>query len=79
MKSSCIEVEVVVRPIHGMQLSEGYICEDGPAGFLGYLPGLMPLKGKTREEVRVALEQEAQSYYGDDVVVEIVAAGALAC
>jgi len=79
MKSNYIEVEIVVHPIHGMQLSEGYICEDGPAGFLGYLPGLMPLKGRTREEVRAALEQEAQNYYGDDVVVDIVAARAVAC
>ena len=79
MKDSCVEVEVVVRPIHGMQLSEGYICEDGSVGFLGRLPGLVPLKGRTREEVRVALEQEAQEYYGDDVVVEIVAARAVAC
>ena len=79
MKSSCIEVEIVVRPIHGMQLSEGYICEDGPVGFRGCLPGLVPFKGRTREEVRVALEQEAQSYYGDDVVVEIIAARAVAC
>jgi len=79
MRDSCVEVEVVVRPIHGMQLSEGYICEDGPMGFLGFLPGLAPLKGRTREEVRAGLEQEAQNYYGDDVIVEIVAARAVAC
>jgi hypothetical protein len=79
MKDSCIEVEVVVRPIHGMQLSEGYINEDGPLGFLGHLPGLAPFKGRTREEVRAALEQEAREYYGTDVVVEIVAARAVAC
>ena len=79
MNSDCIEVEIVVHPLHGMQLSEGYIREDDPAGFLGCLPGLEPLRGRTREEVRAALEQEAQDYYGDDVIVEIVAARAIAC
>ncbi len=79
MKDSYIEVEIVVRPIHGMQLSEGYICEDDSLGFLGYLPGFMPLRGRTREEVRAALEQKMQDYYGEDVVVEIVSARAVAC
>ena len=79
MRDSCVEVEIVVHPIHGMQLSDGYICEDGPMAFLGHLPGLNPLRGRTREEVRAALEQEARKYYGDDVVVEIIAARAVAC
>ena len=66
-----IEVEIVVHPIHGMQLSEGYIRTDTAKGFLGCLPGLLPSVGKTKEEVLGRLEQEAKEYYGDDVVVEI--------
>lgn len=67
-----IEEEIIVRPIHGMQLSEGYIRKDTTKGFLGCLPGLIPSAGKTQEEVLKRLEQEAKEYYGDDVVVEIV-------
>ena len=66
-----IELEIVVHPIHGMQLSEGYIRQDNSKGFVGSLPGLIPLKGKTQEEVRARLEDEAKEYYGDDVIVEI--------
>ena len=66
-----IEMEIVVHPIHGMQLSEGYIRKDNSKGFVGSLPGLLPSKGKTQEEVRARLEDEAKAYYGDDVVVEI--------
>jgi len=71
MTNNCIEVEIVVHPIHGMQLSEGYIRQDNSKGFVGRLPGLLPSKGKTQEEVRVRLENEAKAYYGDDVVVEM--------
>ncbi len=66
-----IDEEIIVHPIHGMQLSEGYIRKDIAKGFLGCLPGLVPSVGKTREEVLMRLEQEAKEYYGDDVVVEI--------
>ena len=66
-----IDEEIIVHPIHGMQLSEGYLRKDTAKGFLGCLPGLMPSVGKTREEVLMRLEQEAKEYYGDDVVVEI--------
>lgn len=66
------EQEIVVRPMHGMQLSEGYIRKDGSKGFFGWLPGLLPYVGKTLEEVRSLMEQEAKAYYGDDVVVVIV-------
>ncbi len=71
MMNDYIEEEIIVHPIHGMQLSEGYIRKDNSKGFLGCLPGLMPLAGKTMEEVRLRLEHEAKEYYGDDVVVEI--------
>lgn len=71
MMNDYIEEEIVVHPIHGMQLSEGYIRKDNSKGFLGCLPGLVPYVGKTMEEVRLRLEKEAKDYYGDDVVVEI--------
>jgi hypothetical protein len=71
MMNDYIEEEVIVHPIHGMQLSEGYIRKDGSRGFLGSLPGLMPVRGKAKEEVRARLELEAKAYYGDDVIVEI--------
>ena len=70
MLNDYIEEEVIVHPIHGMQLSEGYIRKDGN-GFLGSLPGLAPSLGKTAEEVREKLERTAKAYYGDDVVVDI--------
>ena len=71
MLSGYIEEEIVVHPIHGMQLSEGYIRKDNSKGFLGCLPGLVPYAGKTKEEVRMRLEKRAKAYYGDDVIVEI--------
>ena len=69
--TNSMHMEIVVHPIHGMQLSEGYIRQDNSKGFVGSLPGLLPLKGKTQEEVRMGLENEAKVYYGDDVVVEL--------
>ncbi len=74
MMNDYIEDEIVVHPVHGMQLSEGYIRKNNSKGFLGCLPGLLPSFGKTKEEVRVRLEKEAKAYYGDDVVVEIAPA-----
>ncbi len=71
MVNDYVEEELVVRPIHGMQLSEGYIRKENSKGFLGSLPGLLPSRGRTKEEVRVRLEREAKAYYGDDVIVEI--------
>ena len=71
MMNDYIEDEIVVHPIHGMQLSEGYIRKKNSKGFLGCLPGLLPYEGKTKEEVRLHLEQEAKEYYGEDVIVEI--------
>lgn len=77
MSVRCIEEEVVVHPIDGMQLSEGYIRED-VEGFLGCLPGLSPSLGRTFEEARNLLELKAKKYYGDDVVVDIVPHTAMA-
>lgn len=71
MMNDYIEEEVIVHPIHGMQLSEGYIRKDTSKGFLGCLPGLVPFAAKTKEEVRARLELEAKEYYGEDVIVEI--------
>ena len=72
MTNDYIEDEIIVRPIHGMQLSEGYIRKDNSKGYVGCLPGLVPYVGNTKEEVRLRMEQEAKGYYGDDVIVEIV-------
>ncbi|MEN8256012.1 MAG: hypothetical protein ABFR33_11150 [Verrucomicrobiota bacterium] len=72
MMNDYIEEEIVVHPLHGMQLSEGYIRRNNSNGFLGSLPGLLPSRGKTKEEVRAQLEEEAKAYYGDDVIVEIL-------
>jgi len=72
MLNDYIEEEITVHPIHGMQLSAGYIRKNNSNGFLGSLPGLLPSIGKTKEEVRAQLEEEAKAYYGDDVVVEIL-------
>jgi hypothetical protein len=71
MMNDFIEEEIVVHPVHGMQLSEGYIRKNNSKGFLGCLPGLVPYVGKTIEEVRTRLEKQAKAYYGDDVIVEI--------
>jgi hypothetical protein len=71
MLNDYIEDEVTVHPVHGMQLSEGYIRQDDSRGFLGSLPGLALFRGKTKEEVRVQLELAAKEYYGEDVIVEI--------
>jgi hypothetical protein len=70
MLTDYIEEEIVVHPVHGMQLSEGYIRKENSTGFRGWLPGLVPYVGKTIEEVRVRLEEAAKVYYGDDVIVE---------
>ena len=70
MKKYDIE-EVVVHPVDGMQLSEGYIHKDGFRHFLGGLPGMEPSAGDTLDEVLKRIEKKAKAYYGDDVVVEI--------
>ena len=70
MKRGSIE-EVVVRPVDGMQLSEGYIQKDGSHHFLGGLPGMELSAGDTLDEVLKRIEKKAKAYYGDDVIVEI--------
>ena len=74
MKTKRREEEITVHPIHGMQLSEGYIREDEATHFKGCLPGIEPDAGDTIDEVIVRLEKKAKAYYGDDVVVEITSA-----
>ncbi|MEE9368769.1 MAG: hypothetical protein V3V05_07880 [Pontiella sp.] len=71
MKKHDIE-EVIVHPVDGMQLSEGYIREDEATHFMGCLPGMEPSAGDTVDEVLSRLEKKAKAYYGDDIVVEIV-------
>lgn len=72
MKTCVIEEDVIVRPVDGMQLSEGYIREDRPEHFEGRLPGMEPDAGDTVDEVLSRMEQKAKAYYGEDVIVEIV-------
>ncbi|MDZ8118121.1 hypothetical protein [Pontiella agarivorans] len=71
MRRCIIEEEVIVHPVNGMQLSEGYIREDGQAHFRGCLPGIEPEAGDTVDEVLTRLDAKAKAYYGDDVIVEI--------
>jgi hypothetical protein len=72
MERHGIEEEVIVHPVDGMQLSEGYIRENDATHFRGCLPGMEPSEGDTVDEVLHRLEKKAKAYYGDDVVVEIV-------
>ena len=72
MNSGCLEEGVIVHPVDGMQLSEGYIRKDASMRFVGYLPGMSDSVGETVEEVMIYLNRRAKDYYGDDVVVEIV-------
>ena len=72
MNNGCLEKEVVVRPVDGMQLAEGCIRRNGPQCFMGSLPGIATLMGDTLEEVLWGLDRKAKAYYGDDVVVELV-------
>ena len=71
MNTYVIEEDVVVHPVDGMQLSEGYIRQDRPHHFEGCLPGMEPDAGDTVDEVLSCMEKKAKAYYGDDVVVEI--------
>jgi hypothetical protein len=71
MKKKRREEEITVHPVHGMQLSEGYIREDEQTHYKGCLPGIEPSAGDTIDEVVMRLEKKAKAYYGDDVVVEI--------
>lgn len=66
-----IEEEVIVHPVDGMQLCEGYIREGETARFRGCLPGMEPEAGETIDEVLFRLNRKAKAYYGEDVVVEI--------
>lgn len=71
MNRCIIDAEVIVHPVDGMQLSEGYIREDEQAHFRGCLPGMEPQAGDTIAEVLSRLEARAKAYYGEDVVVEL--------
>lgn len=72
MKYPIIDEEVVVHPVDGMQLCEGYIREDKTLHFRGCLTGMEPAEGDSVDEVLFRLEQKAKAFYGDDVVVELV-------
>ena len=71
MKHDCLEEEVIVHPVDGMQLCEGCIRADDSHHYRGYLPGVEPATGDSVGEVLRRLEEEAKAYYGEDVVVEI--------
>ncbi|VGO17256.1 hypothetical protein PDESU_05852 [Pontiella desulfatans] len=71
MKRHGIDEEVIVHPVDGMQLSEGYIRGDEATCFKGCLPGMEPEAGDTLDEVLARLERKAKAFYGDDVIVEI--------
>lgn len=71
MNKRSIDEEVIVHPVDGMQLTEGYIREDQSCHFKGCLPGLEPSAGDTVDEVLSGLKEKAKAFYGDDVVVEI--------
>lgn len=71
MANNCVEREVSVHPVGGMQLSEGSIRTNGTKRFIGNLPGLSPSVGDTIEDVLERLEKKAKLYYGEDVIVEI--------
>ncbi len=71
MDKCVIDEEVIVHPVDGMQLSEGYIREDQTDHFQGCLPGMEPSAGDTLDEVLGRLEKKAKAFYGDDVVVEL--------
>ncbi|MDF7825776.1 hypothetical protein P4B35_17235 [Pontiellaceae bacterium B12227] len=71
MNRYIIDEEVIVHPVDGMQLTEGYIRADQSCHFKGCLPGFEPSAGDTVDEVLSGLEQKAKAYYGDDVIVEI--------
>lgn len=73
MNKDAIDEEVVVHPVDGMQLSEGYIRKDDSTRFRGCLLGMEPEAGDTIDEVLSRLQTKAKAFYGDDVVVEIAA------
>ncbi len=78
MKANEIEEEIVVHPVDGMQLSEGYIRQDEAKHVFGWLPGIGALSGDSINEVLLRLEQLAKAYYGDDVIIEVAPHGAAA-
>lgn len=78
MNQRLIDEEVIVHPVDGMQLSEGFVREDEATHFMGCLPGIEPAAGDTIDEVLMRLEAKAKAYYGDDVVVEILPRSAVA-
>jgi len=72
MKNDCIELEVIVHPVGGMQLSSGYIRRDESRCYIGDLPGITLMTGNSVDEVLKRLERKSKEYYGDDVIVELV-------
>lgn len=72
MLNRIVEMRVVVRPVNGMQLSEGYIRKDRVTGYLGLLLGFTSFVGRTLEEVKTCLETKAREYYGSDILVEFM-------
>jgi predicted RNase H-like HicB family nuclease len=71
MRRLLIQEKVIVHPVDGMQLSQGFIRVDEETRFFGSLPGIEPQAGDTIDEVLQRLDCVAKAYYGEDVVVEI--------
>ncbi len=76
MRNGCVEEEVIVHPVGGMQLSSGYIRTDADRHVVGHLPGIASQWGNSVEEVLNRLDWNAKIYYGSDVVVELSGQGA---
>lgn len=72
MDDGTIVEEIIVHPVDGMQLTDGYICLDASQRYVGSLPGMNSLIGDSIEDVIRLLEIKAKAFYGDDVVVEVV-------
>jgi len=72
MNDDVIVEGVIVHPVNGMQLCEGFICMDASRHYVGSLTGMTSLSGDSVEDVLSLLERKAKAYYGDDVVVEII-------
>ncbi len=72
MGSNATEENVIVRPVDGMQLSEGCIRMEASCQFIGILSGMTVSVGDSIEEVLQRMNRFAKAFYGEDVIVEIV-------
>ena len=66
------EMEVIVHPIDGMQLSAGTISRAEDHRFVGRLPGMAVSIGESIDDVLGCMDRFVKAFYGDDTVVELV-------